>query len=115
MPPPSPLQLLEAQILELQTALVASDPARVEQHAQSVRRSMAALADWLTQTPAGELPPDTRQRALALGAQLSSTRDQLARVLAITSQQAASLLPPVETVTYGSAASNKARIYRAPG
>lgn len=115
MPPLSPLEALETQVQELQAALVASDPAAVQQHAQTVRGATAALADWLARMPAGELPREMRQRAQALSAQLSSTRDQLARVMAITSQQAAVLLPPVDPVTYGPAGTSKARIYRAPG
>ena len=112
-PPPSPLEALEAQVRELQEALVSARPADVERQAQAVRGATAALADWLARIPP---PPEaTRQRILALGAQLNGTRDQLARVLSLTSQQAASLLPPDDLVTYGPAGASKARIYRAPG
>jgi hypothetical protein len=114
-PPPSPLEVLEAQVGELQAALVAADPATVQQRALAVRSATAALADWLDRTPFAQHTEEIRQRIRALGAQLNSTRDQLARVMSLTSQQAASLLPPADLVTYGPAATSKARIYRAPG
>ena len=115
MPPATPLEALEAQVLELQAALLSADPTALEQHAHAVRNATVALAQWLTSTPVGALPPNARRRARALGTQLNATRDQLARVMAITSQQAASLLPPVDPVTYGPSGAAKARIYRAPG
>lgn len=115
MPAVSPLEALEARMLELRAALTASDPGAIEQHAQAVRDATAALAGWLAQTPADRLPQDTMPRAQALGAQLSGTRDQLARVMALTAQQAATLLPPVDSVTYGPAGASSARMYRAPG
>lgn len=115
MTTPSPLQEFEAQLLGLQTALASSDPLAVEQQAQAVRRATTLLADWLAHTPASQLPPEAVQRAQALGAQLAGTREQLARVLAITGQQASSLLPPVDHATYGPTGTSQARIYRAPG
>lgn len=115
MPAPSPLEALEAQMQELQKALVAADPVALEQHAHAVRNATTMLAQWLTSMPASALPPDAQPRARALATQLNATRDQLARVMALTSQQAASLLPPVDPVTYGPHGASKARIYRAPG
>lgn len=115
MPPDTPLDTLETEIAHLQAALLGADPTAVEQQAQAVRSAITALADWLAKTPANSLPPATRQRAQQLGAQLGTTRDQLARAMALTSQQAGTLLPPVDPVTYGPNTGNKARIYRAPG
>lgn len=115
MPPDTPLDILEAKLGQLQAALVSAPPAAVEQQAQLIRTAIAALADWLAKTPQNELPPAALQRARALGAQLGATRDQLARVMALTSQQAATLLPPVDPVTYGPNGTSKARIYQGPG
>ncbi len=117
MPVGTPLERLEAALAELQASIASpSSPDGVPAHAQAVRAAMGALADWVAQTPADALPHDFAPRMQALGAQLGSTREQLARVLAITGQQAASLLPPAEdAVTYGPSSASKARIYRAPG
>lgn len=110
----TPLEQLEAALAELQASIASPNPDGVPAHAQAVRAAMGALADWVAQTPADTLPHDFTLRMQALGAQLGSSREQLARVLAITGQQAASLLPPADAVTYGPASASKARIYRAP-
>ena len=115
MPVGTPLEQLEAALAELQASIVSPSPDAVPAHAQAVRAAMGALADWIAQAPDSERPHDFAARVQALGAQLGSTREQLARVLAITGQQAASLLPPADAVTYGPSSASKARIYRAPG
>ncbi len=114
-PPADALSALEAELLELQASLASSGPEALQQQALAVRASIGALAEWLAGTPPERLPPDAARRAQALAAVLAGTRDQLARVLALTQQQAASLLPPVDPVTYGPAGASKARIYQAPG
>ncbi len=101
-----PLSLIEAQLQELQAALLSSDPMGFEHGAQALRQAAAALA---------AAPASDPERIQAIARQLAQLRDQLARVLALTQQQAAALLPPVDAVTYGGPASNAARIYRAPG
>ena len=108
------LTTIEAQLQDIQTALLAADPLALEPLAQRLRNTMAALSQAFAHHPEPPSPP-IRQRAQALASQLNQVRDQLARLLALTQQQAASLLPPIDHVTYGSAATPGARIYRAPG
>lgn len=110
MPSDSALSALEARLRDLQAALTAPTPDKIQDHAQAVRDCITTLAQWLARTPPESLPPDTRRRAQALATQLSGTRDQLARVLALTQQQAASLLPPVDPVTYGPTGTSRTRI-----
>lgn len=112
MPAQDPLAIIEEQLQELQTALAASDPISFEQAARTLRDAAAALAQH---SQAAALTPDTRARIRATAERLPQLRDQLARVLALTQQQAATLLPPTDAVTYGGSASTAARIYRAPG
>lgn len=115
MPVGTPLDQLEAALSELQASIASPNPDAVPARAQAVRATMGALADWMAQTPESQRPHDCALRLQALGARLGSTREQLARRLAITGQQAASLLPPADAVTYGPSNASKARIYRAPG
>ena len=114
--PDTALATIEAQLQDLQAALLASDPQALQELAQQLRDAAAALAHL---QPAGgwqAWPQAPRQRVQAVPATLGMLRDQLARVLALTQQQAASLLPPLDGVTYGpQAATGPARIYRAPG
>ena len=105
------LPLIEAQLQQLQAALLSSDPLALEQGAQTLREAAAALVQLRGQGLDGA----AQQRLQALALQLSQVRDQLARVLAFTQQRAAALLPPAESFTYGPASATPARIYRAPG
>ncbi|QXL84235.1 hypothetical protein [Comamonas sp. NLF-1-9] len=109
MVPAPALDTLEAALAELQAALAdpASAPHMLEQRAHALRQAMSACADALGSTPAA-WPPGTARRLAEAGARLASTREQLARVLAITAQQAASLLPQTQALTYGPGASGKA-------
>ncbi|GAB2748039.1 hypothetical protein GCM10027019_28860 [Melaminivora jejuensis] len=105
------LPLIEAQLQQLQAALLSSDPLALEQGAQTLREAAAALVQLRGQGLDGA----AQQRLQALALQLSQVRDQLARVLALTQQRAVALLPPAESFTYGPASATPARIYRAPG
>lgn len=111
------LTSIEAQLQHMHAALLSDDPLVLERTAPQLREAAIALAQALAQSPWGDGAPDSvAQRVQAIGRQLSLLRDQLARVLALTERQAASLLPPVEGVTYGPASGTVgARIYRAPG
>ncbi len=108
-----PLSLVEAQLQDLQAALLSSDPFTLEQGAAALRHAALALAQAQAHGDARDAQAAERVRAIAR--ELSQLRDQLARVLALTQQQAATLLPPVDAVTYGGNAATGARIYRAPG
>ena len=112
MPAPDPLSVIEEQLQELQTALAASDPISFEHAARTLRDAAAALAQH---SRSAALTPAARARLRATAERLPQLRDQLARVLALTQQQAATLLPPTDAVTYDGKASTAARIYRAPG
>ena len=106
------LSLIEAQLQEMQAALLSSDPQTLEHTAARLRQAAATLAQAL----AAGVPAGVAQRVQAIATQLNLVRNQLARVLALTERQAASLLPPVQGVTYGpSSSAQGARIYRAPG
>lgn len=106
------LSRIEAQLQDMQAALLSSDPQTLEQAATQMRQAVVDLA----QAVGPGVPEDVTQRVLATATQLHLTRNQLARVLALTERQAASLLPPVQGVTYGpSSGAQGARIYRAPG
>lgn len=114
--PDTTLSLIEAQLQELQAALLSSDAPALEQGAQVLRQAAAALLQAQSTQPLG---PTHAARVRALAGQLGQLRDQLARALALTQQQAQSLLPPIDDVTYGPdsgrAGAPGARIYRAPG
>lgn len=107
-----PLSPIEAQLQELQAALLSSDPITLEQGAQALREAAASLVQ-AQQGQALDEPAQARLRTIAR--QLAQLREQLARVLALSERQAASLLPPVDPVTYGPSSATPARIYRAPG
>ena len=107
----------------MQTALLSSDPQKLEAATKTLHTTAVQLAQALQQAPDApkEWPPEIHTRIRAIGAGLNLVRDGLARVLALTDQQTASLLPPTEGVTYGSGrpgtlnGASLARIYRAPG
>lgn len=105
------LPLIEAQLQQLQAALLSTDPLALEQGAQTLREAATVLLQLRGQG----LDAAAQQHLQALALQLSQVRDQLARVLALTQQQAATLLPPADTFTYGPSSATPARIYRAPG
>ena len=117
------LSTVEAQLQDVQDALLATDPLSLEKAATQLRGAATVLAQALGGADARKAPPtdDQTRRIRAIGTRLSALRDQLARLLALTERQAASLLPPVPgVVTYGSSGlgqpgSQGARIYRAPG
>ena len=121
---PNALSHIEARLQEMQTALLSSEPAEFEQAAKTLHATAVQLAQALQQAPDApkDWPPEIHDRIRAIGQGLNLVRDQLARVLALTQQQAASLLPPSDAgVTYGSGrpgvanGATLARIYRAPG
>lgn len=120
------LSTVEAQLQDVQDALLATDPLSLEKAATQLRGAATLLAQALGGAAGGvggrtEPPSDDQARRIrAIGARLPALRDQLARLLALTERQAASLLPPVPgVVTYGSglgqSGAQGARIYRAPG
>ncbi len=101
---------------------MATDPLALEQAATQLRVAATTLSQALAGSgaQASPLTEAQTQRIRAIGTRLPLLRDQLARLLALTERQAASLLPPAQGVmTYGSGpgqgASRGARIYRAPG
>jgi hypothetical protein len=116
----TPLSAIEAQLQDVETALMATDPLTLEEAAQRLREAAFALSQALERSGGqGTWSEGTAARIQAIGTRLGLLREQLARVLALTERQAASLLPPVQGVTYGKAGSAPAapgaRIYRAPG
>ncbi|MBS0291674.1 MAG: hypothetical protein JSS01_04020 [Proteobacteria bacterium] len=107
------LSAIETQLLDMQAALLSSDPQSLEQTAGELRQAATTLAQALA---SNLVPPGAGERVQAIAQQLGLLRNQLARVLALTERQAASLLPPMQGVTYGpSTGAQGPRIYRAPG
>jgi len=112
---------VEAQLQDVRTALLAADPLQLEPACTQLRAAATALVHALERAPARAAWPDgIEARVRAIGTELTMQRDQLARLLAMTERQAASLLPPMAGVaTYGSNAGPRpaagARIYRSPG
>ncbi|MHA7599132.1 hypothetical protein ACX12L_04265 [Alicycliphilus sp. T452] len=113
MPLDDTLSSIEAQLQDMQAALLSSDPHTLEQTAAQLRQAAATLAQALGPS----VQQGAAERVQAIARRLTLVRDQLARVLALTEQQAASLLPPAQGVTYGPsmAPQGAARIYRALG
>lgn len=99
---------------------MATDPLTLENAAQRLREAAVLMAQALERAgrPA-TWPEGLPARVEAVATRLRLLREQLARVLALTERQAASLLPPVWDVTYGPTGSAPSapgpRIYRAPG
>ena len=114
------IRTLEAQLQDMQSALLSSDAAMLHAGAEQLRHALQALAQARSEAgdPALWSEP-LRQRCQAVARQLAGLREQLARVLALTERQAEVLLPPVQDATYGArgnpATGLGARIYRAPG
>lgn len=117
------LSSIEQLIEKVSTALLAANPQSLEQSSTALRDAAAQLAQSLEQTTARRLllTPDVKQRLSRVSAALSLHRDSLARLLASTDRQAASILPVMDAtaaVTYSDdlgARSNKpgvARLYR---
>lgn len=96
-------------------ALLAADAQALERSSELLRSAASALVQLLGQSGAAALSPEHIQRLRALNAHLSQVREQLARVSALASRQAASVLPPSDPATYGASAGVGARIYRALG
>ena len=104
------LSHIDAQLQEMQAALLSLDPQLLEQAAIQLREAVLGLA----QAMGPGVPEDMTERVLATATQLNLVRNQLARVQALTERQAASLLPPVQGVTYGPAGgAQRARLHRA--
>lgn len=83
------LSLIEAQLQDMQAALLSSDPQALEQTAAQLRQVATSLA----QAAGAGLPAAAAERIQSIATRLTLVRDQLARVLALTERQAASLLP----------------------
>jgi len=121
MPLEASLSAVEAQLQDVKAALLATDPLTLEKATAQLRAAATSLSQALERSSArASWPEGVDRRVQAIGAELTMQRDQLARLLALTDRQAASLLPPVAGVaTYGSNATTRpaaaARIYRAPG
>ncbi len=112
----STLSQVEAQLNQAQGALAALDPLTLENAIALLRHAAQAFAQALAAAPErSRWPSGLAERVQAAAAQLGRLRDQLARVQALTAQQAASVLPPVDGVTYGPSQASLARIYRKPG
>lgn len=116
------LSTVETQLQDVQEALLATDPLALEPAATQLRSAAMTLSQALACQAGTPLAPTDEQarRIRAIAARLPTLRDQLARLLALTERQAASLLPPAQgVVTYGNGtgqgSARGARIYRAPG
>lgn len=104
----------EAQIQEAADALLSTRPLDLERCSSLLREAAAGIARTLEQQGARSLAPAVALRVRALSERLALVREQLARVSAFNERQTASILPPMDTPTYGGTRHNtKARIYYA--
>jgi hypothetical protein len=94
-------------------ALLATDALALERCCALLREGAAELANALSSPRPHPEYPQYAQRIQALGERLTHLRDQLARVLALASSQAAAMLPPQDTATYGQQGNAAPRMVRA--
>lgn len=106
------LSEIEAQLHAVQAALLTSDTDALEPAADQARSAITALAQVFRGAP-NPLPGAALRRAQALSFQLGQVRNQLARVLSLTRQQASTLLPPLQNATYGPSSVSGPRVYHA--
>jgi hypothetical protein len=115
------LTAVEHQLESVSKALLVADPQALESGSTQLRDAAAQLSQAIVQiSRQGVVPADLQKRLQALGALLGVQRESLARLAALTERQAAGLLPPDATATYGSAMGGRnsgsvARIYRSAG
>lgn len=115
------LTVLDLQLQEVSTHLLAADPLALERSSESLREAMAGFAQALAhaQRSAGAEPHALEQRLKDVGLRLAAQREGLARLAAATERQAEVLLPAAadqstytQAVGVRSASGAVARIYR---
>ncbi|MFT3813646.1 MAG: hypothetical protein QM740_09735 [Acidovorax sp.] len=94
-------------------ALLVADPLALERCCALLREGATELANALSSPRPHPEYPQYAQRIQALGERLTHLRDQLARVLALASSQAAAMLPPQDAATYGQQGNAAPRMVRA--
>jgi len=122
MPLNQMLDGVEEQLAAVSAAMVAMDPATLEQSSMQLRQVAVQLAQALEGVQGKALPADILVRIRKISDSLAVQRDNLARLSAVADRQVASVLPPSDSSsTYGKVpgASNGpggvARIYRSAG
>ena len=121
------LTTVEQHIQKVSAALLALDAPSLEV-ASTALRDAAARFTWVLEQAqhqqVSELPPQFQQRLAAIGQQLATQRDNLARVAVLTDRQVAVVVPQAsgaQAATYGNPqaagakAGGVARIYRSAG
>lgn len=113
---------VEEQLAAVSAAMVAMDPATLEQSSMQLRLVSVQLAQALDGVQGKALPADALRRIRKISDLLAVQRDNLARLSAVADRQAASVLPPSDNAsTYGKASGvgngpgGVARIYRSAG
>ena len=104
------LSSAEASAQAVSNALSTADPLQLEQCSAQLRDLAQLLAQALEHY--GPLTPEQMPRVQALATLLARLREQLARVLVLSGQRTATVLPPENVPTYGAAPSPAPRIYR---
>ena len=122
MPLNQMLDGVEEQLAAVSAAMVAMDPATLEQSSMQLRQVAVQLAQALEGVQGKALPADILVRIRKISDSLAVQRDNLARLSAVADRQVASVLLPSDSAsTYGKVpgASNGpggvARIYRSAG
>lgn len=117
------LTVLDLQLQEVSTHLLAADPLALARSSESLREAMAVFAQTVAQArSAGAVPPALEQRLNDVGLRLAAQREGLARLAAATERQAEVVLPAAadqstytQAVGVRSASGAAARIYRSAG
>ena len=122
MPLNQMLDGVEEQLAAVSAAMVAMEPATLEQSSMQLRQVAVQLAQGLEGVQGKALPSDVLGRVRKINDLLAVQRDNLARLSAVTDRQVASVLPPSDNAsTYGKASGagngpgGVARIYRSAG
>lgn len=112
------LSLIETQLQDIESALLATDPVTLEPAATQLRQAAVFLLETVNQArhAGAGLTADQTQRTQTIASRLHMLREQLQRLLALTERQVATILPSLESVTYGEAGNSVgtsgARLYR---
>lgn len=93
MPLNQMLDGVEEQLAAVSAAMVAMDPATLEQSSMQLRQVAVQLAQALEGVQGKALPADALRRIRKISDLLAVQRDNLARLSAVADRQAASVLP----------------------
>lgn len=117
------LDSLDAVVQMVSASMQSRNADALEKSSGRLRDAMVAFSELVRRFEAADWTAELRERALALGEQMSLQRDQLARMLVVAQRQTEALVPQVAAgATYGldvygkpHGGPGRARIYHAKG